>query len=67
MLFVDPCLWAISIHPTLSAPVALAPIPVNAPAEKAPVTYLNFKKPVDGIACPATVGADARLGHTPRR
>jgi len=41
-----------------SAPVAEAPIPVNAPVVNTPVTSLNLIKPLVGIAAPTAVGAD---------
>ena len=55
-----------SIHPVTSTPLAVAEIPLRAPATKfPPVTCLNFIKPVVGIALPAAVANDVNPAHTP--
>jgi hypothetical protein len=48
----------ISIQPTVSAPVAVAPMPDRAPAANATLFHcLIFMNPDAGIAAPAAVGA----------
>ena len=56
----------ISIHPATSAPVALALIPVKAPAAKATLFHCFILiYPLAGIAEPAVVGATFKAEYTP--
>lgn len=55
----------ISTTHTSSTQEQVAPIPVKAQEVKLPVLFLNFIKPVVGIAVPAVVGVVLQFAHTP--